>query len=335
MLYVPLIPPMYFFTKNSQIDRCKSLKTKKPKDNMDTKNTNLVTKLHHTTKHIGCLKDDYLEKLSVYHLVYGFKIDPKRFFKNTEGDGMLLRQKKAKAELKIFEKSIPKPFGLYANKTRRDYIFEDEDTWVIGYKFGEVKGLYENLHFTYKNELQLAQPVPESVVKMFQTQYPDQEGGTYGLLDNVDIGNQAFGKLMHGYWATLEDPDPDSDGYDISDINLELLELGIDGITALFPAHGLETLGEPYKKNIFIGVDIESFCSDDSEDIGAFLTKVHKSSPQKLPSRTKILDILAKTILNYSSLNPPKNPEIFDKDLITLTKKPILAFIPALCTCCS
>lgn len=305
---------------------------------MDTKNTNLVTKnanLVHTTKHVGCLEDEYLDKLSVYHLVYGFEIDPKRFFKNTSEDGMLVQQKKAKEELKKFEKSIPKPFGLYGNKTRRNWIFEDEDTWVIGYKFGEVKGLYENLHFTYKNELQLAHTVPESVVKMFKKQYPDKEGWTYGLLDNVDIGNQAFGNLMYGYWATIEDPEPGSDDYDVSDINLELFEWGIDGITANFPAHGLENLGEPSYKNIFIGVDIKSICADDSEDIGDFLTKVYKSSPQKLPSRSKLLDMLSKTILNKKSLNPPENPKILDKDFIILTKKPMLAFIPVLCTCCS
>ena len=291
---------------------------------MDTKITKLVTKLRHTTKNL-----DPFEKLSVYHLVYGFKINPKKFFKNTEGDGIFTQQLdlKAKAELKIFEKSIPKPFGLYANKTRRDYIFEDEDTWVIGYKFGEVKGLYENLHFTYKNELQLAQPVTESVIKMFQKQYPDKEGKTYGLLDNVRIGNQAFGKLMYGYWATIEDPED-------YDINLELLELGIDGITALFPAHGLENLGDPYKKNIFIGVDLGYFCSDDSEEIGAFLTKVHKSSPKKLASRNKLEDELAKTLL-VDGIKRSENDEIFDKDLIILSKKPMLAFVPLLCTCCS
>lgn len=214
--------------------------------------------------------------------------------------------------LKKINKKVPiiAPFKKYTAPMNSNTTTE-----FIGLEYGRVCGLYDSLHYSYGNELQLCtETVPDFFIELFEKCYPGVTGKSYAIIQDVYTSHYVYGTIMYGYWITAQ-----------ANIVDELCDLKLDkkwkNTEIKLPGHNMKDLpGE-----LFIGISLGelSQCEDnDSRDYFKLAKQICKKytldDEPDILSRNTILKLLH-TI----------NPEI-DISII-----PQIALIQNTCYCCT
>lgn len=174
------------------------------------------------------------------------------------------------------------------------------DDHYIGFEYGRVYGIYDNLHYTYQGVLQLTQcEVPEKIKILFKETYPNLEGSSYALIQNLwdtsyhyVIGGEETkyvdpcyyrpGVIVHGYWIK----DYKSDEWDQNIFEASFFPL----------SHNLEIIGigdnmENRPSDYMIGMRIDEIDGDPKKAFEQLSTPYcHIDS--NIPSRDKVLNVL-------------------------------------------
>lgn len=207
--------------------------------------------------------------------------------------------------------SVIAPFQKYTAPMNSNDTVE-----FIGFEYGRVCGLYDSLHYSYENELQLcAESVPDSIIGSFADYYPGVTGKSYAIIQDVYTSHYVWGTIMYGYWITTNN----------KKVTGELCDLELDkkwkNVEIKLPGHNMKDL----PGDLFIGKSLGelSQCEDnDVRDYYKLAKQICKTymidNETNLPSRNTILKRLHKV-----------------NSKIDISIIPQIALIQNMCYCCT
>jgi len=185
------------------------------------------------------------------------------------------------------------------------------DDEFIGFEYGRIYGLYDNLHYAYDGSLKLTNcSVPSSIKELFNITYPLVIGKCYAIIQDVYTSHYANGNIAYGYWI-FTDNDETCDK--LSDMSYNE---STGDINVLCPGHNMKNIPSQYFYGKIIKRLPENECSDDCEKLAKQLCKSYTSI--NIPSRDNMLEELHQIDPN-----------------IKLSTIPIIVLLEGMCYCCT
>ncbi len=240
-------------------------------------------------------------------------------------------------------KSVKSPFNIYMFYDA-NIDTPDCKKILIGIEYDRILNLFDELHFSHGKHLQLSKKkISPEMITLFKKNYPDKIANTYAVFSDRDdeitgkfrersSWRHQEGRIMYGYWVSVENT---------TKINYDVITecmWGIDGITFSIwvPGHNLQ-----HRHQMFCGIVLADINYDetDAQKWSSFVSKKYEvDKTHVLPSESEIRKVIVEDSLAIDwdyEMNGYKHPGKLDSDLITITKKPMIAFIPRNCYCCT
>jgi hypothetical protein len=181
----------------------------------------------------------------------------------------------------------------------------DRGNRFIGFEYGRINSLYDQLHYCYKGELKFtSSEVPDEIKET----YPNLVGSCHAIIQNVRNSHYVSGKVMHGYWVYS-----DSD-YGLCDTIGDDLD---HRLNKNFIDHNMtDTNSVP--SHIFIGIQLMRLNTEDTEELAWQLSRSYSPKNSRLSSREDVLKVL-------HEINPS----------VRISEIPMLCLIQTICYCCT
>jgi len=215
-------------------------------------------------------------------------------------------------------KEIKKKYGYVIIKSPfATYKAPDRDAKdigkFIGIEYGRINNLFNEFTYTYDTTFTVSQNciLPQCIIDLFKETYPDVEGNSYALIQNVYCAKFVNGYVATGYWIFCEEETKDKliEAYSEGIMKLDVLEVG-------------HNMAKNTPSNLFIGSIIEKIndCEDCDpwcfNDLAKTLHKTYTAGD--IPDRGSILNMLHE----------------FDK-FIVISHIPMTCVIESMCYCCT
>ena len=118
----------------------------------------------------------------------------------------------------------------------------------IGFEYGKIYGLYDNLHYSYDSLTLGNFAVPDFIKTQFKIAYPNLNAKCYAIIQDVYTSHYANGNIMYGYWISTDDDE-------IVDELDELCTLhDLDDMECFYPCHNMKHIPGQY----FIGINYDT-----------------------------------------------------------------------------